>query len=89
MDPYVRQSRLKSFVEPIRAAWASEEFKRMSSSFEGFCQLLGAEGVCPYLETRDVQKIEDWATIALDDEGKAIQAQMSSKFQVLPHDVVI
>lgn len=50
--------------------------------------MLGIEGVCSYLQARDVQKIGDWATIALDDEGKNIQAQMTSKFQVLLPDVI-
>jgi exportin-5 len=60
----------------------------MLSSFEGFCQLLGVEGVCPYLQARDVQNIDDWSTIVLDDEGKNIQAHITAKFQVFPHDVM-
>ncbi|KKA20307.1 Nuclear import and export protein Msn5 [Rasamsonia emersonii CBS 393.64] len=84
VDPYIRETRLQAFVEPIRQAWQNEEFKRISSSFSGFCQMLGVERVGPYMQAKQAHKIEDWSTVPLDEEGKRIQEEMSAKFQLLP-----
>ncbi|KAK2803210.1 hypothetical protein FQN50_007077 [Emmonsiellopsis sp. PD_5] len=84
VDSGLRQSRLHSFIEPIRASWGNEEFKQISSSFGGFCQMLGLDRVWPYLQAKQAQKIEDWSVIPLDDEGQNIQSDMSAKFQNLP-----
>ncbi|PGH23822.1 hypothetical protein AJ80_02070 [Polytolypa hystricis UAMH7299] len=84
VDPFVRQSRLQSFVQPIQQAWGNEEFKRLSASYEGFRQMLGLDKVGPYLQARQVQKIEDWSLVMLDEEGRNLQAEMTSNFQGLP-----
>lgn len=82
VDPYLRQTRLQSFVEPVKQAWANEEFKQVAASFDGFCALLGVKGVGPYLQARQAHKVEDWSTIALDEEGKQIQEDLTVKFRV-------
>ncbi|EEH39559.2 hypothetical protein PAAG_08828 [Paracoccidioides lutzii Pb01] len=84
VDSVVRQSRLQLFIEPIRQSWSNVEFKRSSTTFEGFCQILGLDRIWPYLERLQAQNIEDWLAIPLDEEGKKIQAHMTSKFQRLP-----
>lgn len=55
----------------------------MSSSFEGFCGMLGLQNVGPYMQKNQAQKLEDWSTVPLDNEGKQIQETMTRKFQVL------
>lgn len=82
VDPYLRQTRLASFVEPILQAWQEEEFRSVSSSFEGFCTMLGLQSVGPYMQTRQAHMVEDWTTVILDSEGKQIQEEMTRKFQV-------
>lgn len=82
VDPYVRQSRLTSFLEPISVAWQDDEFRRLSSSFEGFCNMLGLERVGPYMQAKQAQKLADWSSISLDNEGKLVQEEMTKKFQV-------
>ncbi|PGH11682.1 hypothetical protein AJ79_04705 [Helicocarpus griseus UAMH5409] len=84
VDPAIRQSRLRLFIEPIRQSWSNEEFKQISSSFAGFCQMIGLDKIWPYLQHLQAQQIEDWSTIPLDEEGRKIQADMTSKFQQLP-----
>ncbi|KAB8229169.1 hypothetical protein ETB97_002516 [Aspergillus alliaceus] len=84
VDPFLRQSRLASFVEPIRQAWQDEEFRQMSSSFEGFCSMLGLQSVGPFMQAQQAQKLEDWASVPLNNEGKQIQEEMTRKFQNLP-----
>ncbi|KAB8220541.1 armadillo-type protein [Aspergillus novoparasiticus] len=84
VEPFLRQSRLVSFIEPIRQAWQDEEFRQMSSSFEGFCSMLGLQSVGPFMQAQQAQKLEDWASVPLDNEGKRIQEEMTRKFQQLP-----
>ncbi|KAM0091769.1 karyopherin [Aspergillus fumigatus] len=84
VDPYLRETRLKSFLEPIRKAWQEEEFRTTSSSFEGFCDMLGLQNVGPYMQKNQAQKLEDWSAVPLDNEGKQIQETMTRKFQQLP-----
>ena len=52
----------------------------MLSSFEGFMMLLGIEKIQRYLIDRKSYEIEDWSTITLDDEGKALQLELNVKF---------
>lgn len=82
MDPYVRESRLVSFVQPVRQAWQDEELQRLSSSFEGFCSMLGLQDVGPYMQARHAHKLEDWTEVSVDSDGKQIQEGMTRKFQV-------
>ncbi|GMF76128.1 unnamed protein product [Aspergillus oryzae] len=88
LEPKVKEislanrSRLASFIEPIRQAWQDEEFRQMSSSFEGFCSMLGLQSVGPFMQAQQAQKLEDWASVPLDSEGKRIQEEMTRKFQV-------
>lgn len=55
---------------------------RISSSFEGFCVLLGLQNVGPYLQLKDARNIEDWSSVSLDAQGRQIQEEMTKKFQV-------
>lgn len=84
IDPSLRQSRLTSFLEPIKSAWQDEEFRRMSSSFEGFCSMLGIETVGSYMQAKQAHRLADWPSVALDSEGKLVQEEMTRKFQMLP-----
>ncbi|KAJ5909730.1 hypothetical protein N7504_004373 [Penicillium tannophilum] len=84
IDPNVRLSRLASFLEPIREAWQDEEFCRMSSSFEGFCSMLGLENVGSYMQALQAHKLSDWSSAPLDSQGKLVQEEMTKKFQMLP-----
>ncbi|KAI9376280.1 armadillo-type protein [Aspergillus egyptiacus] len=84
LDPYLRQSRLTSFVEPIKQAWQEDEFRNMCSTFEGFCTMLGLQNVGPYMQSKQAQKLENWPEVPLDGEGKLVQEEMNRKFQQLP-----
>ncbi|PLB38415.1 karyopherin MSN5 [Aspergillus candidus] len=84
VEPYLRQSRLTSFVEPILQAWQEEEFRSVSSSFEGFCTMLGLQSVGPYMQSKQAHMVEDWTSVILDSEGKQIQEEMTRKFQQMP-----
>lgn len=84
IDPYLRQSRLASFVEPIKQAWQDDELRNMCTTFEGFCNMLGLQNVGPYMQSKQAQKLADWSEVTLDAEGKQVQEEMTRKFQQLP-----
>ncbi|KAL4740076.1 armadillo-type protein [Aspergillus similis] len=84
VDPFLRQSRLASFVEPIKQAWQDNEIRNKCSTFEGFCNLLGLQNVGPYMQSKQAQKLADWSEVPLDAEGKQVQEEMTQKFQQLP-----
>jgi exportin-5 len=60
----------------------------MSSSFEGFCILLGLQDVGPYLQMKEAGNIEDWSSTPLDPQGRRVQEEMTKKFQVNTHSQV-
>ncbi|KAL5337340.1 armadillo-type protein [Aspergillus crustosus] len=84
IDLYLRQSRLASFVEPIKQAWQDEELRNMCATFDGFCNMLGLQNVGPYMQSKQAQKSPDWSEVTLDSEGKRVQEEMTRKFQQLP-----
>ncbi|KAL4926925.1 karyopherin MSN5 [Aspergillus undulatus] len=84
IDPYLRQSRLASFVEPITQAWQDDGLRNMCSTFEGFCNMLGLQNVGPYMQSKQAQKLADWSEVTLDAEGLQVQEEMTRKFQQLP-----
>ncbi|KAI5309281.1 hypothetical protein KEM55_003611 [Ascosphaera atra] len=84
LDPYMRQSRLRSFVDPIKAAWSSPEFVAAIDSFQSFCETLGLDRVFPYLQAVGAEAIQDWAEVSLTEQGKEIQRGMNARFNQLP-----
>ncbi|KAH0542112.1 hypothetical protein FGG08_003492 [Glutinoglossum americanum] len=84
IDSQLRESRLQSFVTPIRLSWQDAELTRSISTFQGFCNLLGLGKVQEYLVSRQVHKIEEWSQYQLDAEGRAIQTELNERFQLLP-----
>ncbi|KAI9820881.1 MAG: hypothetical protein M1832_003514 [Thelocarpon impressellum] len=84
IDPEVRERRLQSYAVPIREAWQNAGLEKSLQSYKGFCELAGVAKVQQYLVDRRVHEIQDWSSYRLDDEGKAIQAEMEQKFQQLP-----
>lgn len=72
-------------MEPVRTAWQNEVFRNMSSSFNGFCELLGLEKVGPYMQSKQAAGIEDWSAVPLDTVGKDIQGELARRFQVCTH----
>lgn len=82
IDPALQKSRLESFLEPVKIAWQDEQFRQGSSSFQGFCEMLGLETVGQYMQTKQAQKMPDWTEIELDHQGKLVQEEMTRKFQV-------
>ncbi len=58
------------------------ELDNSLATFQGCCELVGVAKAQGYLRSRRVWEIKDWSSYQLDEEGKAIQAEMSGRFQV-------
>lgn len=80
VDQQIRETRLESFLSPIKQSWDNPELRNTLSTFQGFMMLLGIEGVQQYLINRTVNNLEDWSAITLDEEGKTLQSKMNAKF---------
>ncbi|KAI9800227.1 MAG: hypothetical protein M1825_004211 [Sarcosagium campestre] len=84
IDPALREHRLRTFILPIDQSWRDPGLSASLESFEGFCGATGTSRVAQYLVQRRAHEIQDWSTCDLDDEGKAIQAEMTEKIKNLP-----
>ncbi|KAL8706211.1 MAG: hypothetical protein Q9201_000717 [Fulgogasparrea decipioides] len=84
VDAQPRQERLEMFLQSLVAQWRSDELSNSLSSFNSFCELLGCRGIQQYVSQRALHAIPDWSTHQLDDEGKALQAQMQHALDKLP-----
>ena len=82
IDPQLRQARLEEALRPLGVAWKDHQLTESLSTFDGFRKLLGMDLVQQYMQKKQAHRIQDWSTAALDDEGRAIQAQMDQMLQV-------
>lgn len=80
VDQQIRETRLESFLSPIKHSWDNVELRSTLSTFQGFMTLLGIERVQQYLINGKVNNLEDWSAVNLDEEGKALQSEMNAKF---------
>jgi exportin-5 len=58
------------------------ELDNSLATFQGCCELVGVAKAQEYLRSRRAWEIKDWSSYQLDEEGKAIQAEMGGRFQV-------
>ncbi|CUS06929.1 unnamed protein product [Tuber aestivum] len=84
IDPTVRQSRLESYIHPVRETWRDPGLTESLRTFQGFCALLGLDKVQEYLISRRVNEIPDFTKHVLDTEGQALQNELTEKFKTLP-----
>ncbi|KAI9735950.1 MAG: hypothetical protein M1834_001416 [Cirrosporium novae-zelandiae] len=84
IDPSTREARLQSFVIPLKNAWQSPLLNQSLETFEGFCNLLRLHHLQNYMSQRQLQKYEDWSALKLDDEGRAMQAEVNEAPKQLP-----
>lgn len=84
IDPAIRMERLQAFIAPVKQLWQNPALDTAVSSFDGFNKLLGLDKVREYLVARQVHKITEWGSFNLDDEGIAIQNELSERVKALP-----
>ncbi|KAL7270468.1 karyopherin [Rhizina undulata] len=84
IDPQLRQTRLESYIHPVREGWQDMGLTDSLQSFEGFCRVLGLDKVQEYLISRRVHEISDFTKYQLDAEGQTLQNELTEKFRGLP-----
>lgn len=82
VDAQIREARVDQFLQPLIDQWQNPALGHSLSSFQSFTNLLGLDGLQQYLSARAVQKIPDWSSHPLDDEGKDLQAHMEIALNV-------
>ncbi len=70
-------------MQPMMAQWQNDNLSRSLSSFDGFCDLVGLEGIQQYVAVRGLHQIQDWSAHPLDEEGKLLQLHMQKSLEVL------
>ncbi|KAF1811184.1 ARM repeat-containing protein [Eremomyces bilateralis CBS 781.70] len=84
LDENTKQQKLESIIEPVKAAWTNPTLTEGLSSFGSFCEMLAFGSLPDYFQSRGFRQVEDWSAKELDEEGKAIQQNINSRFQGLP-----
>ena len=84
VDVAPREERMEQMVQPVMKQWSDSDLTNSVSSIQSFANLLGMGGLQQYLLSRNVHKIDDWSVHPLDDEGKALQAQITDAVDALP-----
>lgn len=84
VDSQARLARLQQIIQPVVQAWQDPQLTEALSSFSGFCNVVGLEGLPDYLSSRRYVTVLDWPSEPLDQEGKARQTQVQSKVMRLP-----
>ena len=82
IDDTQREQQLHGFVQPLVQEWQSSELSTALNSFSGFCGLLGLNDLSQYFESRNLHQVSDWPGYPLDEEGKALQAQIQNALEV-------
>ncbi|KAH8661650.1 armadillo-type protein [Tricladium varicosporioides] len=84
IDPDLRLRKLQGFINPVQQLWKDPQLEQSITSFAGFCDLLGLDGVREFLVSRRVHEIDNWALYQLDAEGQALQAGLDERLKALP-----
>ena len=82
LDLQARVQRLEAFIAPVKQLWQDPELDAALSSFAGFCDLLGIGKVRDYLVAHRVHEVSDWSTLPLDEEGQAMQTELTERAKV-------
>ncbi|KAI0389345.1 ARM repeat-containing protein [Xylariaceae sp. FL0594] len=84
LDQDTKVRRLRGFLDPIRSQWQDPQLKQSLGSHAGFCELVALDKVQEYIVRRRMHEIQDWGAVELDDEGKALQAELEARQTRLP-----
>jgi exportin-5 len=85
LDKDTKVQKLQEFIEPIKAQWRNEKLKEALASYGGFCEMMALDKAQDYLARKRVHEIKDWGSMPLDEEGKALQAEMEERQTVCDH----
>ncbi|KAK6069200.1 hypothetical protein SCUP234_10848 [Seiridium cupressi] len=84
LDKETKVQKLQEFIEPIKNQWRNEKLKEALASYGGFCEMMALNKAQAYLARKRVHEVKDWGSMPLDEEGKALQAEMEERQTALP-----
>lgn len=84
IDVAPREERMERMVQPVMEQWKDPGLTSSLLNIQTFAELLGMGGLQQYLLSHSVHKIDDWSSHPLDDEGKALQVQITNAIDTLP-----
>ncbi|KAI2634491.1 ARM repeat-containing protein [Xylaria nigripes] len=84
LDQATKVQRLRAFLEPIRTQWHDPRLQQGLSSYAAFSDILALNKAQDYVMRKRMNEIQDWGSVALDQEGKALQTELESRLVTLP-----
>ncbi|KAI1181009.1 armadillo-type protein [Nemania sp. FL0916] len=84
VDQTTKVQKLQGFLDPIRTQWQDPQLKQSLVSYPSFCQLMGLDKAQEYVLRKQMHKIQDWGSVELDEEGKALQTELEARQIRLP-----
>ncbi|KAK6194258.1 phospholipid:diacylglycerol acyltransferase [Pestalotiopsis sp. IQ-011] len=79
LDKDTKIQKLQEFVDPIKSQWRNDKLKAALASYGSFCEMMALDKAQDYLARKRVHEVKDWGSLQLDDEGKALQAEMEER----------
>lgn len=76
---------MNEMIQPLLHQWQDPALEESLSSFHSFSKLLGLESLQEYLLSRNAERIEDWSSHPLDDEGQKLQTRIQEAIDVGPY----
>ncbi|KAG9734949.1 nuclear import and export protein Msn5, partial [Aureobasidium melanogenum] len=84
VDSQARLARLQQIIQPVVETWQDPQLTEALSTFSGFCNVVGLEGLPEYLTAQGYASVQDWPSQPLDQQGKARQTDVQMKVMRLP-----
>jgi exportin-5 len=75
----------REYLNNVWTAWNNETLVHSLESFTGFCYLIGLGEMGGYLTSRNFDKVQDWASQPLDDDGKRLQDRITQESAKQPY----
>ncbi|GAP89848.1 putative nuclear import and export protein [Rosellinia necatrix] len=84
LDRNTKVQKLQGFLDPIRDQWQDPRLKQSLNSHASFCELMGLDKAQGYVIRKRMHEIQDWGSVELDEEGKALQTELEARQTNLP-----
>ncbi|KAI3319947.1 ARM repeat-containing protein [Xylariaceae sp. AK1471] len=84
LDQDTKVQKLQGFLDPIRTQWQDTRLKQSLNTHASFCELMALDKAQQYVTRKRMHEIQDWGSVELDEEGKALQAELEARQTSLP-----
>jgi exportin-5 len=79
IDQTTKVQKLHGFIDPIKTQWQDAQLKQSLNSHASFCELMGLDKAQAYVIHKRMHEVQEWGSVELDDEGKALQAELEAR----------